>query len=105
MDAAEGRVGSRAGVSLGGLVSTASAKPGGRGGEGDGAQDQRQLRTWTVTARDDSGDGGRDRAVGAGGQGTGKGFLKTEIPRRISLLVRTSQGRRDPPMKGRKRTS
>lgn len=105
MDAAEGRVGSRAGVSLGGLVRTASAQPGGRGGEGDGAQDERQLRTWTVTTRDDSGDGGRDRTVGAGGQGTRKGFLKTEIPRRISLLVRTSQGRRDPPMKGRKRTS
>lgn len=105
MDAAGGRVGSRAGVSLGGLVRTASAQPGGRGGEGDGAQDERQLRTWTVTTRGDSGDGGRDRTVGAGGQGTRKGFLKTEIPRRISLLVRTSQGRRDPPMKGRKGTS
>lgn len=102
MDAAEGRVGSRAGVSLGGLVRTASAQPGGRGGRGTAL---RTKGTWTVTTRGDSGDGGRDRTVGAGGQGTRKGFLKTEIPRRISLLVRTSQGRRDPPMKGRKRTS
>lgn len=43
MDAAGGRVGGRAGVSLGGLVRTASAQPGGRGGEGDGAQDERHV--------------------------------------------------------------
>lgn len=34
--------------------------------------------------------------MGAGGQGTKKDFLNTEIPKHISLLVGTSQGRRDP---------
>lgn len=42
--------------------------------------------------------------MGAGGQGTKKDFLNTEILKHISLLVGTSQGG-ETPMKGRKRKS
>lgn len=69
----------------------------GEGGRGPGreAEQGRQVSRcrWAVITDEDSGGflavGGGDRAVGAGGQGTKKTFLKTEI---LELFICQGEG-------------